>query len=54
MHLEDPPDRQTTALGVSSYLVRFDVLLLHRLEVGSEVHGALVFGAQESPHHLVC
>ena len=36
------------------YLVLFDVLLLHRLEVGSEVHGALVFGAQQSSHHLVC
>lgn len=37
-----------------NYLVLFDVLLLHRLEVGSEVHGALVFGPQQSSHHLVC
>lgn len=37
----------------TGYLVLFDVLLLHRLEVGSQVHGALVFGAQESSHHLV-
>ena len=36
------------------YLVCFDVLLLHRLQVGPEVHGALVLGAQEGPHHLVC
>lgn len=36
------------------YLVLFDILLLHRLEVSSEVHGALVFGAQQSSHHLIC
>lgn len=36
------------------YLVLFAVLLLHRLQVGSEVHRALVFGSQESSHHLIC
>lgn len=35
------------------YLVLLDVLFLHRLEVGPQVHGAFVLGAQEGPHHLI-
>lgn len=47
-------DRLAQQWTVLHYLVLFDVLLLHRLEVSSEVHGALVFGAQQGSHHLVC
>lgn len=39
---------------MAGYLVLLDVLFLHRLEVGPQVHGALVLGAQEGPHHLIC
>lgn len=35
------------------YLVLLDILLLDRLEVGPQVHGALVLGSQQSSHHLV-
>lgn len=38
---------------MEQHLVLFDVLLLHGLEVGSEVHRTLVLGAQESSHHLI-
>lgn len=37
----------------ASYLLLLDVLLLNRLEVGTQVHGALVLGAQQGTHHLV-
>ena len=36
------------------YLLLFDVLLLDGLEVSTQVHGALVLGAQQGTHHLVC
>lgn len=35
------------------HLLLLDVLLLDGLEIGTQVHGAFVLGAQKGTHHLV-
>lgn len=49
------PIYKMTGLGVfvQPYLLLFDILFLHRLEVSPEVHGALIFGSKQSFQHLI-